>query len=401
MPYPTDDRRRDPRQHRGARPDGRGRRGQGGGKIHSGGVHHGQRPGHPQGADPLRASRYKSNHNYRSLSGHDTGYNLRRGARRHGGILGQYGIDQRRAIFLIGAIALLVLLIVIVSNCARGCARKDDNQGQSQEEVNSYDSRVSAGVSESLTNEFTPKLDQGDKYQKLAKQAGEYKDERLPELALREPDALDFVLSVPDHEKKEEELGESVEKGAYPQFYDWDARWGHLDYGNSNVGVNGSGLTSMLMAYMGLTGKSDLTVTKLIEISNDGNYASDDSGSANEFFAAAAGKLGLTCREYKSSGENITTVLADGTPIIIKLNAGFTTPYAHWAVIVGVNGDGSITLYDPDSSSASTHTWAAGTVGGNSSIMYAIGQAQSETQDSADDSQGASTSGDASESTSD
>jgi hypothetical protein len=36
------------------------------------------------------------------------------------------------------------------------------------------------------------------------------------------------------------------------------------------------------------------------------------------------------------------------------------------------NSDGSVSMYDPDSTSASTHTWAAGTIAANASDMYAL-----------------------------
>ncbi len=56
----------------------------------------------------------------------------------------------------------------------------------------------------------------------------------------------------------------------------------------------------------------------------------------------------------------------------VQLKAGsFTTPYAHWALVMSSNSDGSVSMYDPDSTSASTHT-AAGTIAANASDMYAL-----------------------------
>ena len=371
MPYSLNDNHRQPRRDRPHGPSDE-RRGGAQGRGHKGSR---KRPRRPQGSDPLRGGQYKSNHNYRSLTGHDTGYNLRRGG--HGssfsGGLAPRGIDRRTAFLLGAGILIIVMLFIVISSCTRSCsAQQAEEEVKSQAEVNSYDTRVSPGVSEALTKKFTPVLDRNDKLTWIAQNASKYSDERLPELALRESAAVNFVANVPNHDKTESGYGEGTEKGSYPQFYDWDERWGYLDYGVSNVGVNGSALTTMAMAYMGLTGKNDQSISNLAKLATDGKFVSNDGDTANEFFTTVAPTIGLATREYTPSGENITLALEGKTPVAVHLNAGFTTPYAHWALVVNANGDGSVTLYDPDSSSATTRTWAPGTIGAKTSKMFAL-----------------------------
>lgn len=68
----------------------------------------------------------------------------------------------------------------------------------------------------------------------------------------------------------------------------------------------------------------------------------------------------------------------------MQLNANFTTPYAHWALVVKTNDDGSVTMYDPDSTSASGHTWAAGTIAKNSSTLLSVTAASDDTASASD-----------------
>ncbi|MBP3884871.1 MAG: hypothetical protein J6D54_08060 [Olsenella sp.] len=346
-----------------------------------------------QGPDPLRGNRYKSDHNYKSLSGHDTGYNLRRGGmgRGHRSAFPRRGIDRRTAVLIGGAIAILVILFIVISSCTRSCSsQRTQDEQREQREVNSYDSRVASGVSEALTNKFTPTLDKNEKLAWIAENANLYSDEHLPELALRESAAIDFVASVPSHDKTETSYGEGVEKNSYPQLYDWDTRWGYVEYGGSNVGVNGSALTSLAMAYMGLTGKTDHSISDLAKLAQEGNYVTSDGGTSEGFFTGVAESIGLVAREYTPSGDNITLALGEGEPVIVRLNAGFTTPYAHWAVVVSQNSDGSVTMYDPDSTSASTHTWAPGTIAGKTSKMFAMSAASGGSSGSSSNVNGAS-----------
>ena len=187
---------------------------------------------------------YKSRRNARTMLGSDAGLNVRRsyggrGAQRRGAFLSRYDLNGRSiAILCVGLLGLLLVLF-LVGSCVRGCSPSQPEQTGDQKAVNSYDSRVSSGASEHLTNEFTPQLNRSEKLAWIAQNADRYADERLPELALLEPEATDFVASVPDSDKKSADYTDSNEVGTYPLVYNWDARWGYVEYAGSNVGVNG------------------------------------------------------------------------------------------------------------------------------------------------------------------
>lgn len=326
-----------------------------------------------------RDGKYRSDHNYRTLTGHDTGYSLG-GKRRGRSPLGGGG-QRRELILAVVAIVALVVLVLGISSCARGCSKGSDVTSDSVAASgtgNEADSRVSAGASSELTQEFTTALDSNEKLAKIARSAGDYSDERLPELALLEPDAISFVASQPSASTKASSYDDEVKQGTYPQLLDWDSRWGNVSYAGSVLAVTGSGPTSLSIAYMGLTGKSDKTPADIASASTSAGYATDsDPFTSDDLFSKGTSDLGLTCTGYTPSSDNLYSILSEGgSVVVVKLKKDFDSPYEHWAVVTALNDDNSVTLCDPTSKQASSHTWAMGTIAGNSEGFYALSVSQ-------------------------
>lgn len=326
-----------------------------------------------------RDGKYRSDHNYRTLTGHDTGYSLG-GKRRGRSPLGGGG-QRRELILAVVAIVALVVLVLGISSCARGCSKGSDVTSDSAAASgtgNEADSRVSAGASSELTQEFTTALDSNEKLAKIARSAGDYSDKRLPELALLEPDAISFVASQPSASTKASSYDDEVKQGTYPQLLDWDSRWGNVSYAGSVLAVTGSGSTSLSIAYMGLTGKSDKTPADIASASTSAGYATDsDPFTSDDLFSKGTADLGLTCTGYTPSSDNLYSILSEGgSVVVVKLKKDFDSPYEHWAVVTALNDDNSVTLCDPTSKQASSHTWAMGTIAGNSEGFYALSVSQ-------------------------
>jgi hypothetical protein len=322
-----------------------------------------------------RDGKYRSDHNYRTLTGHDTGYSLG-GKRRGRSPLGSGG-QRRELILAVVAIVALVVLVLGISSCARGCSKGSDVTSDSAAASgtgNEADSRVSAGASSELTQKFTTALDSSEKLAKIARSAGDYSDKRLPELALLEPDAISFVASQPSASTKASSYDDEVKQGTYPQLLDWDSRWGNVSYAGSVLAVTGSGPTSLSIAYMGLTGKSDKTPADIASASTSAGYATDsDPFTSDDLFSKGTADLGLTCTGYTPSSDNLYSILSEGgSVVVVKLKKDFDSPYEHWAVVTALNDDNSVTLCDPTSKQASSHTWAMGTIAGNSEGFYAL-----------------------------
>lgn len=261
---------------------------------------------------------------------------------------------------------LLVLVIVGVSSCVRGCS---SDPAQS---ANPVDSRVAAGVSEELTQQFATELNRDEKLASIAATADRYADTGLLELALSVPEAIDFVAAYPDAEKTAQPYGDTVTQGKAPQLWCWDARWGSVDYAGRALAITGSGPTALSMAYMGLTGNNDKSPADLAQQASEANAATGDSAMAASFLESSAEGLGLSYRGYTSNADNLSQALDAGTYVLLETKAGSITSTAHWILLVSENEDGSITVYDPTSPDVSAHPWAAATLAASTDTIHAL-----------------------------
>lgn len=274
------------------------------------------------------------------------------------------------------ALALLVILIILISSCVRGCsAQKADEQSAqttAATEMNSQDSRVAAGVSSEVTSQFTTALNRDDELTWIAANASQYPSERMLILALNEPSAIDYVYNYPNSDKSAQAYSDAVTKGTFPQLYDWDSRWGNVTYGNAPIGVTGSGPTCLSMAYMGLLGKSDKTPADLATLATNDGLATGEEGTSGDFFTKEASGLGLACTQYEATEDNLVSSLSNNDVVIVEVKAGTISTTAHWALVVGRNDNGSAILYDPTSESATNHEWDTATIASICSSFYSL-----------------------------
>ncbi len=282
--------------------------------------------------------------------------------------------STRRYILIALGIVLAVLLVVLVSSCVRSCSANSSSGSD-----NAVDSRVASGVSAELTTEIAEKLDQGELLAQIAEDADQYENQELIELALREPDAIEFVANYLEAEKVGSDYGETVTQGTVPVLYCWDARWGYVDFNGEPIALNGSGLVAFSMAYMGLTGNSDVTASTLAALAVTDGFAGGDSGVAGGFFTKEAGGLGLTISTFNEiTSDNITTALSEGAYVLAEVSAGTLTDEAHWVLIVSTNEDGTLTVYDPTSTEVTEHTWASATIVNSTTSIFSLSYTASE-----------------------
>lgn len=266
------------------------------------------------------------------------------------------GYDARMVLALVLAILAIVLLIFAVSSCVA------NNADQQQQEAEVEKPRVATGISDSLSQELTARLDQDDQIAQIASNADQYPDERLVELALNEPDAVSLVAGYLESDKTAQAYGEEASAGSYPQLYDWDSRWGAVDYAGSALAVTGSGPTVMAMATIGLTGSTDNTPATIAALAEKDGLATGDSSLSGDFFTTEANSLGVVYHSYDTSADNISTVLTSGTVLAMEVKADSLTPYEHWILVVEQGSDGTYTVHDPTSSSVTAKTWDADTL---------------------------------------
>lgn len=327
----------------------------------SGGSYHGPTGiSHRNNAGRLRRGSGNGGYPLRSRNINFTG---RRG-------LGRGGVDRR--VFLLGALALVlvILLVFVVSSCARGCS--SDNAGQGEQTQNQVDSRVAAGISDDLSNEFKSALDRNDKLAQIAASADKYDDQQLLELALAQPDAIDFVAAYPDSSKSAQPYSDTVKKGTAPTLYDWDARWGAVTYASHPLALTGSGPTCLSMAYMGLTGSNDKTPADIASVVESNSLATGDSSMAADAVAKVAEACGLEAKSYTSGRQTLLDVLDAGTYILAEVQAGSLTDATHWVLVTTENENGTVLVHDPASPDASSRAWDPATIASSCSTFYGI-----------------------------
>ncbi|MGI6230034.1 MAG: hypothetical protein ACOYJL_03865 [Tractidigestivibacter sp.] len=265
---------------------------------------------------------------------------------------GRNGFDYRLVIIVGVAIIAILLIILSISSCVRA-----NSEQQAAEEAAQQETRVASGISDDLTAALNTRLDQDDKIAEIAKNADQY-DERMVQLALDEPTAIDLVAGYLTSDKTAEAYGEAATEGSYPQLYCWDSRWGDVDYADSALAVTGSGPTVASMAYMGLTGNNDKSPADMAALATEDGVVSGDSNMDGSFFATESSDLGITYHSYDVTTENIQTVLSEGAVIAVQMKADTLTSEEHWILIVE-NTDQGLVIHDPTSTEVSSKTWSA------------------------------------------
>lgn len=327
------------------------------------------RSGSSQRSSSRGSKGYSSKNNLKGTRAHDTGYTLQRRSLRFNDRRSFFSNLNLRAILLgVLGIVIVILLVVGISSCVRGCSSKKD----SKEDIAAETPAVASGISSELSNELTQMLEHNDQLTWIAAHANEYPDERLVWLALNEPSAIAFVRNYPEAERTSSLYDGSVTKGNVPQLYNWDTRWGYIDYGDSALAITGSGPTCLSMAYMGISGLSDQTPADLARTAIEGKFATGDEGTSPEFFSSAADGLNLTVTSLDATEDSIIYALGETSYVIVQLRANTLTDSAHYALVVLQNDDGSLTVHDPTSTSVSSHTWDAATIAGASSAAYMV-----------------------------
>lgn len=309
-----------------------------------------------------------------TLTRPDTGYSLHsRRVRRDPNSNPLSMLLRPRVLLLV--LILVVVAIVLVVNISSCIRRNNESASQAVEEAkpkNEQDERVAVGVSAAMTSKFTEALDRNDAFAQIAQNADQYTDERLLNLALEEPDAIAFVAAYPTSDKSSHTYDGDVSRGEVPRLYDWDDHWGAMNYGDGPLAVTGSGPTTLAMAYMGLTGKTDYTPVEIAQQASKSDYAEGDSGSKKGVFSKLPATMGLVSESAEVSAETLLYSLGDNTVIAAEVKADTLTKDAHWVLVVNVNADGSVTVFDPTSSSVSSRPWAASTIADSSSAFYTI-----------------------------
>lgn len=316
-------------------------------------------------------------------------------------------VNGRFILLLVIVIVVVIVLISGISSCVSG-SRSTQSDNQQTEEQTETKPRVASGISDDLTRQFNTVLDRDDQMAQIAQNADQYDDDRLLTLALNEPEAVSFVANYLTADKSASSYTDEVTRGEVPQLYDWDTRWGYVSYGDGCIGVTGSAPTTIAMAYMGLTGRSDVTPATIAQgTSTIGSSSSQNSNNSNasngtntsssnsntsgtasdsaESVIQLMSETGLDATQYDSSSDTLVACLSSSSVAAVYIDEDGLQDNrsAHWALVVGMNQDGTLNVFDPTSSLVSTRTWDSSTIArASSTILYVTLSEGTQTADS-------------------
>ena len=196
--------------------------------------------------------------------------------------------------------------------------------------------------------------------------------EELLELAVRNPETVDFVADYPqEKDRPPAETVEEAEQGSIPLLLQWDPRWGCAQYGDGPMALNGCGPTALSMVICGLTGDGTATPYAVAQYAQEMGYYVDGVGTSWELMSAGGTHFGVTARELPLSQSVMENALAAGEPIICSVGPGDFTTSGHFIVLSGLE-DGKFQVRDPNRHSTSEKLWDYDTLAGQITNLWAF-----------------------------
>ena len=196
--------------------------------------------------------------------------------------------------------------------------------------------------------------------------------QELLELAVRNPETVDFVADYPqEKDRAPAETVEEAERGTIPLLLQWDPRWGCAQYGDGPMALNGCGPTALSMVICGLTGDRTATPYAVAQYAQEMGYYVDGVGTSWELMSAGGAQFGVTARELPLSQSVMENALEAGKPIVCSVGPGDFTTSGHFIVLAGVE-DGKFQVRDPNRRSTSEKLWDYDTLAGQITNLWAF-----------------------------
>ncbi len=130
-----------------------------------------------------------------------------------------------------------------------------------------------------------------------------------------------------------------------------DPKWKNTPYtidgdAGETIGASGCGPTSFAMVASTFLGK-EILPTETCQYAIKNGYRTANNGTAWGFFASAAKYYGLSCVQTGSL-DAAKAALREGKLVIASMGRGHFTSGGHFILLVGINSDGSIDVFDPN-----------------------------------------------------
>lgn len=196
--------------------------------------------------------------------------------------------------------------------------------------------------------------------------------EELLELAVRNPETVDFVAHYPQEQgRAPAETVEEAERGTIPLLLQWDPRWGYAQYGDGPMALNGCGPTALSMVICSLTGDKTATPYAVAQYAQEMGYYVNGAGTSWELMAEGCRHFGVQSRELPLDQGVMKNALEAGEPIICSVGPGDFTTSGHFIVLAGLE-DGKFQVRDPNRRSTSGKLWDYDTLAGQITNLWAF-----------------------------
>ncbi len=197
--------------------------------------------------------------------------------------------------------------------------------------------------------------------------------EKLLELLDKNEETLEFVKDYPNRKKymgKTIDLSNEVSAGEVPLLLQWDRRWGYDSYGEGMIALEGCGPTCLSMAYIFLTGDTEMNPRKMAEFAWEHGYYSPE-GTSWSLWTEGASALGLSGEELPLGESNIKQMLDLGGVVVCSMRPGDFTTTGHFILIRGYDEKGFF-VNDPNRKSNSEKQWDFETLKGQIKNLWGI-----------------------------
>lgn len=159
--------------------------------------------------------------------------------------------------------------------------------------------------------------------------------------------------------------------GEVPELYQIDPAWADEPYAGGTVGENGCGPTCLTMAYVALTGRTDMDPAAMAAFSEREGYTVDGM-TAWALMTEGAQALGLASEELPADASQVRAALEAGSAVIASVRPGDFTTTGHFIVLAGLAEDGTVIVHDPNSAERTHTTWDIERVLGQASNLWAL-----------------------------
>lgn len=198
--------------------------------------------------------------------------------------------------------------------------------------------------------------------------------EKFLKLASNEPAATDFLAGISEYPQTEATgdatfPSEESEHRA-PLLYQWDTRWGYVEYSGQPFGSSGCGPTAFAMVYQGLTGNHDKSPYDMAMLAREVGYETESSGTDGRLYTEYASDLGLNCEYLYPDKDMVLEALGSGSILMFNVGEGDFTASGHYIVVCGLADNAELVVNDPYSSINSNKTWDVERVLDQTSEIY-------------------------------